>query len=110
MTGHLAPGGHPVEAELQIDSVTVVHPAEAVATVRCLLGPVRLGARFDRIRDSTETIDLELTRILYYHRPVDELYPVHTALVTLRGAGVRLLASADLNSGWQAIAGANPPP
>ncbi|WUH89788.1 hypothetical protein OG900_06345 [Streptomyces sp. NBC_00433] len=50
-----------------------------------MLGPVRRGARFGRIRDSAEAIDLELTQTLAYHRSVEELDPVHTALVTLRG-------------------------
>ncbi|WP_441249024.1 hypothetical protein [Kitasatospora sp. McL0602] len=65
-----------------------MNPAEATVTVRCMLGPVRRGARFDRIRDSAEAIDLELTQILAYRRSVEELDPVHTALVTLRGTGV----------------------
>jgi hypothetical protein len=85
-------------------------PAEATATVRCLLGPVRRGARFDRIRDSAEPIDLELTQILAYHRSAEELDPVHTAFVTLRGTGAQLLTSATPHSGWQVIQGTNPPP
>ncbi|MET7458591.1 hypothetical protein ABZT03_43700 [Streptomyces sp. NPDC005574] len=110
MTEPLKPGSHVVDAELQIHQVTVVNPAEATATVRCLLGPVRRGARFNRIRDSAEVIDLELTQILAYHRTVDELDPAHSALVTLRGAEVQLLASATPDSGWQAIQGINPLP
>jgi hypothetical protein len=111
MTEPLTPGSHPVEVELAIDQVTVVNPAEATATVRCTRGPVRRGARFDRIRDSAEAIDLELAQILaYFGRSVDELDPVHTALVTLRGTGVRLLTPATPRSGWQAIQGINPPP
>ncbi|MEU5979589.1 hypothetical protein [Streptomyces sp. NPDC047315] len=110
MTEPLTPSSHPVEVELAIDQVTIVNPAEATATVRCMLGPVRCGARFDRIRDSTEAIDLELTQILAYHRPVEELDPVHTALVTLRGTGVQLLTSATPSSRWQAIRGTNPRP
>ncbi|MFI9329285.1 hypothetical protein ACIGZJ_17285 [Kitasatospora sp. NPDC052868] len=74
------------------------------------LGPVLRGARFDRIRDSAEAIDLELAKILAYCRSVEELDPVHTALVTLRGAGVQLLVSATPRSGWQVIQGTNPPP
>ncbi|MFE3526506.1 hypothetical protein ACFXOD_33835 [Streptomyces sp. NPDC059161] len=103
-------GSHVVEVELAIDQVTIVNPAEATATVRCVLGPVRCGARFDRIRDSAGAIDLELTRILAYHRSVEELDPVHTALVPLRGTGVQLLTSATQRSRWQAIRGTNPPP
>jgi len=41
-------------------------------------------------------------------RSVDEPDPVHTALVTLRGAGVQLLPSATPHSGRQAIQGINP--
>ncbi|MGW6877378.1 hypothetical protein ACWGHA_34180 [Streptomyces xanthophaeus] len=111
MTEPLTPGSYVVEVELQIDQVTIVNPAEATATVRCILGPVRRGARFDQIRDSTEAIGLELTRIIAYgRRSVDELDPVHTALVTLQGAGVQLLRSATPRSGWQAIRGTNPLP
>ncbi|MER5712259.1 hypothetical protein [Streptomyces sp. NPDC002122] len=51
MTEPVNPGSHLVEVELAIDQVTIVSPAEATATVRCTLGPVRCGARFDRIRD-----------------------------------------------------------
>ncbi|RAJ38322.1 hypothetical protein K353_04256 [Kitasatospora sp. SolWspMP-SS2h] len=106
----LNPGSHAVEVELEIDQVTLVNPAEATATVRCTVGPVRRGARFGHIRNSAEAIDLELTQILAYHRSVEELDPVHTALVTLRGTGVQLLASATLCSHWQAIRGTNPLP
>lgn len=109
MTEPLNPGSHVVEVELEIDQVTIVDPAEATATVRCILGPVRRGARFDHIRDAAEAIDLELTQILAYGRSVEELDPVHTAHVTLRGTGVQLLASAIPRSGWQVIQGTNPP-
>ncbi|MEV7930647.1 MULTISPECIES: hypothetical protein [unclassified Kitasatospora] len=111
MTELLSPGSHTAEVELQIDQVTIVNSAEAMATVRCILGPVRRGARFDHIRDSAEAIDLELTQILaYFGRSVDELDPVHTGLATLRGTGVQLLTSAAPHSGWQAIRGTNPRP
>ncbi|MET9349901.1 hypothetical protein [Streptomyces termitum] len=99
-----------IEVELAIDQVTIVNPAEATATVRCILGPVRCGARFDLIHDSAETIDLELTQILaYFGRAVEELDPVHTALVTLRGTGVQHLTSATPRSRWQTVRGTNPP-
>jgi len=108
MTEPLSPGSHTAEVELQIHQVTIVNSAEATATVRCILGPVRRGAYFNQIRDSAEPIDLELTQILaYFGRSVDELAPVHTALVTLRGTGVQLLASATPHSGWQVIRGTN---
>ncbi|MEU7514033.1 hypothetical protein AB0B13_18865 [Streptomyces sp. NPDC042898] len=110
MTEPVNPGSHLVEVELAIDQVTIVSPAEATATVRCTLGPVRCGARFDRIRDSAEAIDLELTQTLaYFGRPVEELDPVHTALVTLRGTAVQLQTSAAPRSRWQSIQGTNPP-
>ncbi|MFC8593218.1 hypothetical protein [Streptomyces atroolivaceus] len=110
MTEPLNPGSHLIEVELQIDRVTIVNPAEATATVRCMLGPVRCGARFDRIRNSAEAIDLELTRILAYPgRSAEDLDPVHTALVTLRGTGAQHLTSATPRYGWQAIQGTNPP-
>lgn len=109
MTVPLNPGSHVVEVELEIDQVTIVNPAEATATVRCRLGPARRGARFDRIRDAAQAIELELTWILAYGRYVEELGPVHTALVTFRGIGVQLLASGNPRSGWQVIRGTNPP-
>ncbi|MFJ6014861.1 hypothetical protein [Streptomyces sp. NPDC092952] len=109
MTGHTDPGRRAVEVELQIDQVTAVTATEATATVRCILGPVRRGARFDRIRDAVEGIDLELTQIRVHHRSVEELDPVHTALVTLRGRGVRHLRSASPGSRWQVVRGTNPP-
>ncbi|MCX4758528.1 hypothetical protein [Kitasatospora purpeofusca] len=109
-TEPLAPVGHVVELEIAIDQVTIVTPTEATATVRCLLGPVRLGARFDRIRGSTAVIDLELTQILAYRRPVEELDPVHTALVTLRGAGIQHLTCATPRTPWQVVRGTDPPP
>lgn len=111
MTEPLTSGIHAVEVELAIDQVTIVGPSEATATVRCMLGPVRLGARFDRITDSTEAIDLELTQILaYFGRPVGELDPVHTALVTLHGIGVHRLTSAAARFRWPVVQGANPSP
>lgn len=111
MTEPLYPGSHAAQVELQIDKVTIVNPTEATATVRCILGPVRRGARFDHISDSAEAVDLELTQILaHFGRPVDELDPVHTALVSLRGTGVQLLTSATPHSRWQTIRGINPPP
>ncbi|MGW4896038.1 hypothetical protein ACWEQL_27855 [Kitasatospora sp. NPDC004240] len=110
MTEPHAPGSHMAEVELAIDQVTIVNPAEATATVRCMIGPVRRGARFDHIRDSADAIQLELTQILaYFGRSVEELDPVHTALVTLRGTGAEHLTSATSGSHWQAIRGTNPP-
>lgn len=109
MTEHANPDEHAAEVELQIDQATVATATEAIATVRCTLGPVRRGARFDRLRDSAEAIDLELTQILAYHRSVEELDPVHTALVTLQGRGVPHLTSATPGSRWQVIQGTNPP-
>ncbi|MEX0171225.1 hypothetical protein [Streptomyces sp. LMG1-1-1.1] len=110
MTGPLDSDSQVVEMELAIDQVTVVDPAEATAAVRCMVGPVRRGARFDRLHDSAEAIDLELVQILAYRRSVEELDAVHTALVALRGAGVQLLTSATPCTRWQAIRGTNPPP
>ncbi|MEV8098663.1 hypothetical protein [Kitasatospora sp. NPDC085879] len=100
---------HPrIDAELQIDDVRGTDEDKATAVVRCVRGPVRLGARFDRIRDTAVPIDLELAEILFYGRPVNELDPSHTALVTLRGAGTPLLVSGNKAHGWKIIQGANP--
>ncbi|WP_395292976.1 hypothetical protein ACF9IK_04770 [Kitasatospora hibisci] len=100
---------HPrIDAELQIDGIRGTEEDKATVVVRCIRGPVRLGARFHRIRDTAVPIDLELTEILFYERPVDELDPSHTALVTLRGAGTPLLLSGNNAHGWKIIQGANP--
>ncbi|MGW4891377.1 hypothetical protein ACWEQL_03790 [Kitasatospora sp. NPDC004240] len=100
---------HPrIDAELQIDDIHGTGEDKTTVVVRCIQGPVRLGARFHRIRDTAVPIDLKLTEILFYGRPVDELDSAHTALVTLRGAGTPLLVSGDKAHGWEIIQGANP--
>jgi hypothetical protein len=96
------------DVELLIDHVRTVDEAQATVAVRCMRGPVRLGARFHCIRDTTASIDLQLTRIFWACREVNELDPVHTALVTLRGAGTLLLTPCDRAKGWQIIQGTNP--
>lgn len=55
--------------------------------VRCVVGAVRLGARFRQVVCVDAEIDLELTRIPFYGHVVDSLDPVCTAMVTLRGTG-----------------------
>ncbi|WP_435174357.1 hypothetical protein [Actinacidiphila sp. bgisy145] len=109
MTEIFTSSNHVVEVELEIDQVTVVNPTEATATVRCMLGPVRCGARFDRIRDSVDAIDLAVTQILRYGRAIDELEPVHTGLVTFLGTGIQLLTSSTPSTPWQVIQGTNRP-
>ncbi|MER5891345.1 hypothetical protein ABT160_46775 [Streptomyces sp. NPDC001941] len=100
---------HPrIDAELQIDDIRGTEEAKATVVVRCIRGPVRLGARFHHIRDTMMRIDLELTEILFYGRLVDEIDPSHTALVTLRGGGTSLLVSGDKAHGWKIIQGENP--
>lgn len=76
-----------IDAELYIDRVEAADEAEATVVVRCMVGPVRLGARFRQVRCVAAEIDLELTHILFYRRSMDFLDPVCTAMVTLRGAG-----------------------
>ncbi|MGW5677959.1 hypothetical protein ACWEV4_23235 [Streptomyces sp. NPDC003860] len=97
-----------IDAELQIDDIRGTEEDRAAVVVRCIRGPVRLGARFHRIRGTAVSIDLELAEILFYGRPVDELDPSHTALVTLHGAGTPLLVSGNKAHGWKIIQGANP--
>jgi hypothetical protein len=97
------------QVELQIDEVRNSQWAEATVTVRNLRGPVFRGARFHRVSDSADPIDLELTRIVWYQRTVDELPGGHTALVTLRGRGARVLRSGTRADGWQSIEGRNGP-
>jgi hypothetical protein len=93
--------------ELQIHEVTNSQWAEATVTVRNLGGMVFRGARFHRIDDVPDLIDLELTRIIWYQRTVDEIPGGHTALVTLRGSGARVLRSGTVADGWQRIEGRN---
>jgi hypothetical protein len=102
------PGGVTPDAELQIDRVRHRDDATAVVVVRCIRGPVRLGARFRRVQGTAAPVDLELTRILVHGRAVDVLGPAHTALVTLRGTGTYRLRTGDATLGWQTIQGGNP--
>ncbi len=96
------------EAELQVHGVQSIDETSATVVVRCIRGPVRLRARFRRIRDAEVSIDLEVTRILCYGRPVDTLDVVYSALVTLRGTGTGELRSASHVGGRQVIQGSNP--
>ena len=95
--------------ELQIDQVRNSQWTEATVTVRNLRGTVFRGARFHRVNDSADPIDLELTRIEWYQREVEQLPGGHTALVTLSGSGARVLRSGTVADGWQSIEGLNGP-
>ncbi len=95
--------------ELQIDQVRNSQWTQATVTVRNLRGPVFRGARFLRVSDSADPIDLELIQIDWYQRTVDELPAGHTALVTLSGSGARILRPGTLADGWQSIEGLNGP-
>lgn len=101
----------PLDAQLQIYRIHSCDDAAAVVVVRCVHGPVRLCARFHRIRDTPAPIDLELTQILVYGRPVEALYPVHTALVTLQGTGMHHLEPETNDPALRhpVIQGTNPP-
>ncbi|MEU9993333.1 hypothetical protein AB0E10_42640 [Streptomyces sp. NPDC048045] len=94
--------------ELQIVRVIVASLEQATVHVRCLRGPVRRGARFNRLGGSAQAIDLTLTQAVVYGHRVAELDTGLTAFVTLRGEGVQHLESGALASGSQAIEGANP--
>lgn len=96
-----------ITAELQIDQVQTADGTHAPAVVRCIRGPVHLGAHFFQVRDQ-ESIDLQLTRIVCLGRPVDALDPAHTALVTLRGTDADRLRPGNTTAGWQIIQGSNP--
>ncbi|MDQ0763577.1 hypothetical protein [Streptomyces canus] len=80
-----------VDAELQIHEVRSATATEATVVVRCLRGPVRLGARFSLVRDTRAPIDLTVTSIVRYNRPDRAVDPGHSALVTLRGTGAQEL-------------------
>jgi hypothetical protein len=96
--------------ELRIARVIVASLEQATVNVRCLRGPVRRGARFNRLRGSAQALDLTLTQAVVYGHRVAELDTGLTAFVTLRGEGVQHLMTGTLASGWQVIQGANPSP
>jgi hypothetical protein len=54
-----------VDRELQFHEVQSAEATEVTVVVRCLLGTVRLGTRFSRVRDSQASIDLTVTRIAH---------------------------------------------
>ncbi|MFE0463737.1 hypothetical protein ACFW1A_31240 [Kitasatospora sp. NPDC058965] len=99
-----------LDAEFEIHDLRAVHDAQVIAAVRCIGAPVRLGARFRRIRDCAAPIDLELTRIRLFRSDLEELLPVHSALVALRGTGTLLLTPGTPGNGYQIIRGTNPRP
>jgi hypothetical protein len=93
--------------ELQIARVIVASSIQATVTVRCLRGPVRRDARFDRLRGSSQALDLKLTQFVVYGSYVAELDTGATAVATLRGQGVQHLDRGP-GSGWQVVQGTNP--
>ncbi|MFF0080731.1 hypothetical protein ACFYR1_13675 [Streptomyces canus] len=76
-----------MDAELQIHEVRGAGATETTVVVRCLRGPVHLGARFSLVRDTGAPIDLTVTGIVRYGRPDRAIDPAHSGLVTLRGTG-----------------------
>ncbi|MET8075273.1 hypothetical protein [Streptomyces sp. NPDC005303] len=100
-----------MDAELQIHEVRGAGATEATVVVRCLRGPVRLGARFSLVRDTRAPIDLTVTSIVRYGRPDHAIDPVHSGLVTLQGTGVHELSPTIGEAGrqvMQVIQGDNP--
>ncbi|MET9082724.1 hypothetical protein ABZX77_12640 [Streptomyces sp. NPDC004237] len=93
--------------ELQIERVIVASLEQATVNVRCLRGPVRRGARFNRLSGSAQALDLTLTQAVVYGHRVPALDTGLTAFVTLRGQGVQHLTSSTLASGSQVIQGTN---
>ena len=81
-----------VDAELQIHEVRGAGATEVTVVVRCLRGPVHLGARFSLVRDTGAPIDLTVTSIVRYNRPAHAIDPVHSGLVTLQGTGAHQLS------------------
>ncbi|WP_217548057.1 hypothetical protein [Streptomyces sp. GbtcB6] len=102
------PGSGRHSVELQIDRVIVASLEQVTLSVRCLRGPVRRGARFNRLSGSAQAIDLKLTQTVFFRHRVAALDTGLTAFVTLRGEGVQHLKSGTLASGWQVIEGVNP--
>ncbi|MCB5167636.1 hypothetical protein LG634_22745 [Streptomyces bambusae] len=74
------------DPELLVGHLRSLDGDEAVAAVRCLSGPVRLGARFHRILGTG----------------------TGAALATLRGTGVHLLRTGDPSAGRQTVLGTDP--
>ncbi|MEU0673768.1 hypothetical protein ABZ330_12895 [Streptomyces sp. NPDC006172] len=107
MNGIASPGSSD-GVELQIERVIVASLEQATVNVRCLRGPVRRGARFDRLRGSAQALDLRLTQTVVYGHRVAHLDTGLTAFVTLRGEGVQALMAGTTASGWQVIQGSNP--
>ncbi|MGW5655115.1 hypothetical protein [Streptomyces humi] len=105
-----SPGSRRSSVELQVARVIVASLEQATVNVRCLQGPVRRGARFDRLLGSAHAVDLRLTQALVHGHRVAELDTGLTAFVTLRGEGVRHLMTGTPASGWQVIQGTNPSP
>ncbi|HWS31488.1 MAG TPA: hypothetical protein VN408_01955 [Actinoplanes sp.] len=95
--------------ELQISEVRNSQWTEATVTVRNLRGPAFRGARFQLLDGAADVIDLELIRILWYDRTVDEIPRGHTALITLSGTGAQALRPGTLADGFQSIEGHNGP-
>ncbi|MFJ9968960.1 hypothetical protein [Streptomyces avermitilis] len=104
------PGSRRSSVELQIDRVIVASLEQATVHVHCLRGPVRRGARFNRLSGSAQAIDLTLTQAVVYGHRVSKLDTGLTAFVTLRGEGVQHLKTGTLASRSQVIEGANPLP
>ena len=105
-----SPDGGDSSVELQIARVIVASLEQATVNVRCLRGPVRCGARFDRLHGSARALGLTLTQAVVHGHRVAQLDTGLTAFVTLRGEGVQRLVTGTLASGWQVIRGANPVP
>ncbi|MEU8589529.1 hypothetical protein AB0C59_21395 [Streptomyces sp. NPDC048664] len=108
MSGSPGPGSRCGGVEPQIDRVVVASLEQATVSVRCLRGPVRRGARFQRLDGSVQAMDLTLTHAVVHRHRVTELDTGLTAFVTLRGEGVHHLKSGTPVSGWQVIEGTNP--
>ncbi|WP_185299468.1 hypothetical protein [Streptomyces finlayi] len=95
---------------LSVDSVTQGGPAAtdcvAVCVVRCIDGTARTGMVFHRVapgmRTRTDVTPLTLAAIEWYGKQVDQLDTVHSAKVTLAGAG----AGANALAAWDVLASA----
>ncbi|WP_406203903.1 MULTISPECIES: hypothetical protein [unclassified Streptomyces] len=82
---------------LSVESVTPSSPAAAdsavVCVVRCIEGTAQLGMELHRLAPWKGTASpLTLVAIEWYGRQVDQLDTMHSAKVTLIGAGADSLA------------------
>jgi hypothetical protein len=74
-------------AEVQIHEAQPRTPDGLAVVVRCVGGQVRVGSRFDRVRETGDPVDLTVARISMYGGEAGALTPPGTATLILSGPG-----------------------